>query len=57
LVLGGSLDVGAWYLELLLLLRVPNISLAVAEPAARRHLLLREELNAFTALLMQIAEE
>ena len=32
---------------LLLLLRVPDVTFAVAEPAAGRHLLLREELHAF----------
>jgi hypothetical protein len=36
---------------------MPNIPLAVAEPATRRRLLLREELNAFTALHVQIAKE
>src|SRR4249919_1300536 len=39
------------------LLRVPDVTLAVAEPTARRHLLLREELHAFPALHVEVAEE
>ena len=35
---------------LLLRFRMPDIAFAVAEPAARRYLLLREELHAFLAL-------
>src|SRR6266550_354007 len=36
---------------------VPDVPFAVAEPAAGRHLQLREELNAFLALHVQVAEE
>ena len=36
---------------------MPDVAFAVAEPAARGHLLLREELHAFAALHVQVAEE
>ena len=36
---------------------MPNISLAIAEPPARRDFLLREKLHTFPALHMEIAEE
>src|ERR1041385_9232100 len=38
-------------------LAVPDVAFAVAEPATRRHLLLREELHALAALHVEVAEE
>ena len=44
-------------MELSFFLGMPDVAFAVAEPAARSDFLLREKLDAFAALHVQIAEE
>src|SRR6185312_3979291 len=50
------LELGTWNLELSFL-SMPNISLAITKPPARRDFLLRKELHAFFALHVQVAEK